>query len=223
MRGDVRGAQELPWFLSPFYGGKFLKLRVPEPTQRGKLFGSSQGWLFMVKEKQKYMFLFNPISGAQRQLPSLTTIPSFQNFVETKEWKLHGVSSFCIHTVLSTSDVDHPGCMVAAIFDSHNVLGLCRPGDKTWSVLEVLDENEGHDQLLFSSTGKLYSLVTSQTKNELIVAHSLQFGDDHAVDLMLMYDNIEPIEPDIYHYECYTVTYNGAWKSLLESPTMKSC
>ncbi|KAB2604685.1 hypothetical protein D8674_038005 [Pyrus ussuriensis x Pyrus communis] len=161
MRGDVRGAQELPWlllpricddrmrFLSPFDGGKFLKLRVPEPIQRGKLFGSSQGWLFMVKEKQKDMFPFNPISGAQRQLPSLTTIPSFQNFVETKEWKLHGVSSFCIHTVLSTTDVDHPGCMVAAIFYSHNVLGLCRPGDKTWSVLEVepnFDDNYQDDQ-----------------------------------------------------------------------------
>ncbi|XP_048426771.1 uncharacterized protein LOC125470972 [Pyrus x bretschneideri] len=229
MPGDVRGAQELPWlllpricddsmrFLSPFDGGKFHKLRVPEPIQRGRLFGSSKGWLFMVREKQKDMFLFNPISGAQRQLPSLTTIPSFQNFVETKAWKLHGASIFCVHTVLSTSDVDHPGCMVAAIFGSH-VLGLCRPGDKTWSVFEVLDENEGHDQLLFSSTGKLYSLVTSETKNELIVAHSLQFGDDHAVELMLIYDNIEPIEPDIYHHECYTVTYNGAWKSfLLES------
>ncbi|RXH97390.1 hypothetical protein DVH24_007736 [Malus domestica] len=221
MRGDVRGAQELPWlllpricddrmrFLSPFDGGKFHKLRVPEPIQRGKLFGSSKGWLFMVKEKEKDMFLFNPISGAQRQLPSLTTIPSFQIFVEAKEWKLHGASSLFIHTALSTSDVDHPGCMVAAIFDSHNVLGLCRPGDKTWSVFEVLDENDVQ--------GKLYSLVTSETKNELIVAHSLQFGDDHAVELMLIYDNIEPIEPDIYHHECYTVTYNGAWKSLLES------
>ncbi|KAB2636091.1 hypothetical protein D8674_026625 [Pyrus ussuriensis x Pyrus communis] len=160
MPGDVRGAQELPWlllpricddsmrFLSPFDGGKFHKLRVPEPIQRGRLFGSSKGWLFMVREKQKDMFLFNPISGAQRQLPSLTTIPSFQNFVETKAWKLHGASIFCVHTVLSTSDVDHPGCMVAAIFGSH-VLGLCRPGDKTWSVFEVehnFDDNYQDDQ-----------------------------------------------------------------------------
>ncbi|PRQ36140.1 putative F-box domain-containing protein [Rosa chinensis] len=109
MRTDIPSAQhQLPWLIFPqschsylsFFDlceGKVGKLDLPEPVQGGWFQGSSKGWMIMITEKDldSTMFLVNPISGAQHQLPHLSTTPSFQSFVDTTTWKRYGASAFC--------------------------------------------------------------------------------------------------------------------------------
>ncbi|ONH92070.1 hypothetical protein PRUPE_8G152400 [Prunus persica] len=231
MRGHIRGAQEAPWLVLPqdpnckymsvtnLADGKVHKLRLPKRIHGSRFYGSSRGWLIMIQEKRlnSKMFLFNPVSGALCQLPPLATIPSFKEFVET-EWDLCGTSFFFNHIVLSTSDINNSECMVAAIFDNLQVLVMCRPGDKTWSGFQVLDENEHHCQLLFSSTGKLYSLAISYIKSELIQPRTIKFGDVE-VELILVYDNADWIVSDIEYHNDYKISLNGEYESFLFEST----
>ncbi|XP_021814504.1 uncharacterized protein LOC110757239 [Prunus avium] len=231
MRGHIRGAPEAPWLVLPqdpnckylsftnLAGSKVHKLRLPKPIHGSRFYGSSRGWLIMIQEKRlnSKMFLFNPVSGALRQLPPLETIPSFKKFVET-EWVLCSTCFFFRHIVLSTSDINDSECMVAAIFDNLKVLVMCRPGDKTWSSFQVLDENEHHYQLLFSSTGKLYSLAISNIKSELIQPRTIKFGDVE-VELILVYDNEEQNGIDFEYHNDYKISLNGVYESFLFEST----
>lgn len=108
--------------------------------------------------------------------------------------------------------------MVAAIFDNLKVLVMCRPGDKTWSGFQVLDENEYHCQLLFSSTGKLYSSAISYIKSELIQPRIIKFGGAE-VELILVYDNKEWIVGDIEYHNDYKISLNGEYASFLFEST----
>ncbi|XP_004288422.1 PREDICTED: F-box/kelch-repeat protein At1g57790-like [Fragaria vesca subsp. vesca] len=199
MRSDIPSAPRLPWLIlpqsSPNYlsyfelsEGKSGRLELPEPVPGGWFQGSSKGWMIMVMEKDldSTMFLVNPISGAQQQLPPLSTAPCFQKEVETARWKRYGASAFCFSVVLSTSDITSHQFMVAATFGETDRLCLYKPGDRKWTILEVLDANECITDLLFSS-GKLYALVISHNKNGVISSpRNLKFGD-HAVELCLGY------------------------------------
>ncbi|CAL9022663.1 unnamed protein product [Prunus brigantina] len=229
MRGHIHGAQEAPWLVLPqdpnckylsftnLADGKVHKLRLPKPIHGSRFYGSSRGWLIMIQEKRlnSTMFLFNPVSGALCQLPPLATIPSFKKFVET-EWDLCGTSFFFHHIVLSTSDINNSECMVAAIFDNLKVLVMCRPGDKTWSVFDVLGEEEFIGQLLFSSTGKLYSLIISEVRSELIQPRTIKSGD---VELILVYDKRNHFGVDVEYHNDYKISLNRVHLSFLfESP-----
>ncbi|XP_024163718.1 uncharacterized protein LOC112170604 [Rosa chinensis] len=229
-------AHEFPWLVLPqspdcsndktlsFFSlsdGKVVDLKLPKQVQGGWFYGSSKGWLIMIKEQglNSQIFLLNPISGDLHQLPSLATIPSFQKYVEDKKWKLYGGSLFFHQIVLSTSNVNSDQCVVAASFDSCDELALCRPGGKTWSVFRPLDhEHEGLAQLLFSS-GKLYALIGGEIKKEGIVAQTLRFGD-HALELMMVYVGALIIPPigEIEEYNDHEVYLQGLTSSfLLES------
>ncbi|XP_016650427.1 PREDICTED: uncharacterized protein LOC103335033 [Prunus mume] len=203
MRGHIRGAQEAPWLVLPqdpnckylsftnLADGKVHKLRLPKPIHGSRFYGSSRGWLIMIQEKRlnSKMFLFNPVSGALCQLPTLATIPSFKKFVET-EWDLCGTSFFFHHIVLSTSDINNSECMVAAIFDNLKVLVMCRPGDKNMDYI----------------------------KSELIRPHTIKFGDVE-VELILVYDNEEWIASDIEYHNDYKISLNGEYESFLFEST----
>ncbi|PRQ36565.1 putative F-box domain-containing protein [Rosa chinensis] len=233
MRRDIPSApHQLPWLILPqcchkslsffdLYDGKVGKLDLPEPVQGGWFQGSSKGWMIMVMEKDldSTMFLVNPISGAQHQLPSLRTVPSFQNFVETTGWKPYGASRFSYCLVLSTSDITSEQCMIAALFGDGETLCLCRPGDTTWSICEVLDANEVIMDLLFSS-GKLYALVLSRDKDGFMSApHTLSCGG-HAVELYLVYDIMPRFSHQNEVYGDYVVYLKASLDSLLiESAT----
>ncbi|KAL6194907.1 hypothetical protein ACLB2K_035982 [Fragaria x ananassa] len=201
-RPDIPSAPQHPWLLVPqsspnhlsyfeLSEGKIGRLELPEPVQGGWFQGSSKCWIIMVMEKDldSTMFLVNPISGAQHQLPSLSTAPFFQKEVETARWKRYGASSFSFRLVLSTSDITSEQCMIAATFGEAETLCLCRPGDTSWSICEVLDDEECIMDLLFSA-GKLYALVLSYDKDGFMSApHTLSCGDQ-AVELKLVYDKV---------------------------------
>ncbi|XP_021818908.1 uncharacterized protein LOC110760869 [Prunus avium] len=235
MRRDFSNAPQLPWLLLPqasnkylsfssVSDGKFHTLRLPKPVRGGRVCGCSKGWLVMIKEKvlNSKLYLINPISRDQHQLPSLRTIPSFHKFVNTNKSKRGGALLFCTLFALSTSDVKSKNCIVAAVFDELT-LGLCRPGDKTWSVFHVLDENEHLTTILFSSSGMLYALVSSSGKNGIVVAsHSLNFGDD-TVKIKLVYDKIESrrdLNTSIEYRDGYQIVLKGMYTyHLLQSAT----
>ncbi|KAL6194909.1 hypothetical protein ACLB2K_035984 [Fragaria x ananassa] len=121
--------------------GKVVKLELPEPVRGAWFRGCSKGWLIMIKEDEhnSSVFLVNPISGVHHQLPSLRTIPSFRDYVETRTWKKYGAFPFYSRLVLSTSDIDSEECIVAATLgrSTDKTLVLCRPGDKEWNVFRM--------------------------------------------------------------------------------------
>lgn len=173
LQRDIRTPPQLPWLVHPhtceFYlsfsslsEGKVFNLRLP---RTGWFRGSSNGWLFMLKRywwlNSKQLLLLNPISGAQHQLPYLVNCSDIYEGV-----------------ALSSSDISK--CMVAVVFNDKE-LGLCRPGDKSWSVFQVLDENNNLgtiSRLLFSSSGMLYALVYDGGFNGVGAVQTLKLGDD---------------------------------------------
>ncbi|KAM5549226.1 hypothetical protein ABKV19_000587 [Rosa sericea] len=222
MRPDIRSAPQLPWLVHPqtpntnyltfsnLSEGEVLNLELPKRF-RGhgefKFRAASQGWLIILQEKGLTfdMFLYNPISRSQHQLPSLDTIPSFQSYQQASLRKGHNAEDFVIKVVLSSPNISE--CIVAAVFEPQKVLGLCRPGDKSW-------------------TGMLYGLVDiscnkKSTKNGISAARSLNFGDDQAmtVELKLVYDQKEVGHTTEYH-DGYLTSLNSDYNSyVLESAT----
>lgn len=71
-------------------------------------------------------------------------------------------------------------------------LGLCRPGEKRWTIL-----NYKIDQpldILFSSSGKLYALVKNhkiENENGSVIARTIRLRDGYEVELKLVYDKEE--------------------------------
>lgn len=88
---------QLPWLLLPcsqsckslsFFSvseGIVRNIKLPEAAEGGWCFGSSNGWLMMARgtEYEPEVFLLNPLSGFQLNLPSLTTIfPYYYDHVD---------------------------------------------------------------------------------------------------------------------------------------------
>lgn len=158
MRRDIPCAPQLPWLINlPSPNCNYLsfinlnndkdeKLRLPEPVEGGCFVASSKGVLVMIKGDgvNTEFFLLNPINGDQHQLPSITTVPSFQQNVDALRFI----------TKIEVSSPNISECIVAATFNWEE-LGLCRPGDKSWTVFHILDnEEEIIGDTLFSSCGK---------------------------------------------------------------------
>lgn len=147
----------------------------------------------MVKEDglDSQTFPLNPISKAMHQLPSLKTVPYFRRCVE--EFNNLGVRVFCAKVVLSTSDINSESCTVAAMFLGSNVhsrvLGLCRPEDATWSVVQDLEHEKNLVDILFSS-GMLYAFFkasSSRSNGIVTAARAVNWGNNnHAVQLKLV-------------------------------------
>ncbi|XP_062021150.1 probable F-box protein At1g65740 [Rosa rugosa] len=188
MRRDIHAPPQLPWLVHPqvpafpsylsfssLSEGKIFKFRFPR-TNYGTLFcGSSKGWLFMSKMygwlSSEQLFLLNPISGARHQLPYLVNCSTVE--------------------VLALSSNDISECIVAIVLNDDKELGLCRPGDKSWSVFQVLDETNyvgDITRLLFSSSGTLFALVEyCSGANGVGAVQTLKLGGDIEVKLQLVY------------------------------------
>ncbi|KAL6194914.1 hypothetical protein ACLB2K_035989 [Fragaria x ananassa] len=243
MRKDISSSRHtLPWLILPqpeskaltcndtslsffdLHHGKVVKLELPEPIHGAWFRGCSKGWLIMIKEDEhnSSVFLVNPISGVHHQLPSLRTIPSFQEYVETATWKKYGAFAFYNRLVLSTSDIDSEECIVAATLGrfTDKILVLCRPGDKEWNVFRLTDANGTLTNILFSC-GMLYALVVSKYKMGVVATpRMLNFGDQ-SVELKLVYDvnpnysDIDEVVEDHGNYEVFLQEYCNSL--LLES------
>ena len=144
---DIHSAPSVPWLLLPhaqnsnsisFFSmseGIVHNIKLPKAAHGGWCFGSSKGWLTIARGTQDnpQVFLLNPISGFQRHLPSLSTIPYFKNFVDMA-WDPNHITPFIQKIELSSTDLSK--CIVAAIFRSPTakLLAVCKVGDKEWSV-----------------------------------------------------------------------------------------
>ncbi|KAL6185007.1 hypothetical protein ACLB2K_041142 [Fragaria x ananassa] len=190
-----------------------MELELPEPVHGAWFRGCSKGWLIMIKEDEhnSSVFLVNPISGVHHQLPSLRTIPSFQEYVETATWKKYGAFAFYSRLVLSTSDINSEECVVAAILgrSTDKIPVLCRPGDKEWNVFRVTDANYGTLTDILFSSGKLYALVKNKYKMGVVATpRMLNFGDE-SVELKLVYEvnpnysDIDEVVEDHGNYEVF--------------------
>jgi hypothetical protein len=138
---DIHSAPSVPWLLLPhaqncnslsFFSmseGIVHSIKLAKAAQGGWCFGSSKGWLTIARGTQDdpQVFLLNPISGFQRHLPSLTTIPYFKDFVDVA-WDPNRISSFIRKIELSSTDLSI--CIVAASFSLPNSLAVCKVGDK---------------------------------------------------------------------------------------------
>lgn len=81
---------------------KLLLPRTPVQGASWVVLGSSKGWLIMTQnlgQDSHAMFLFNPLSRAQQQLPSLTTT-IFESFKE-----IYVEKQLCCLEILSPSGV----------------------------------------------------------------------------------------------------------------------
>ncbi|KAL6185009.1 hypothetical protein ACLB2K_041144 [Fragaria x ananassa] len=179
----------------------------------------------MIKEDEhnSSVFLVNPISGVHHQLPSLRTIPSFRDYVETRTWKKYGAFAFYSRLVLSTSDINSEECVVAAILgrSTDKIPVLCRPGDKEWNVFRVTDANYGTLTDILFSSGKLYALVKNKYKMGVVATpRMLNFGDE-SVELKLVYEvnpNYSEINDIVEDHGNYEVSLQECCNShLLES------
>ncbi|KAL6209736.1 hypothetical protein ACLB2K_020676 [Fragaria x ananassa] len=252
-RADIRSAPHLPWLVHPqtlntnyltfssLSEGELVNLDLPTAKRfRGhgkfKFQASSKGWLILLQEKGLIsnfdMFLYNPISRAQHQLPSLNTIPSFLSFrlaTMLSKWKGINIHAEYFVTKVVCSSPHISECIVAAVIQPHTVLALCRPGNKSWTVIEILNPDEDDESrslvdLIFSN-GRLYGLVDNcdeSNKNGIGAARILNFGDDQTmtVELKLVYGHKEIGNMITENHDDYQLFLNGDFNSYLaESAT----
>ncbi|GLT78033.1 hypothetical protein SLA2020_495830 [Shorea laevis] len=161
-------APSLPWLLLPhgpnckslsFFSmseGIVRSIKLPKAAQGGWCFGSSRGWLTIARGTE--VFVFNPLSGFQHQLPSLTTIPSFNDYVNVV-WDPNRLTSFILKIELSSTNPSE--CIVAATFIAPpaQLLAFCKLGDKEWSVFQGLKEKSPFYFDIRFHEDKLYALV----------------------------------------------------------------
>jgi hypothetical protein len=116
--------------------------------------GSSHGWL--VLEKEKEVWLFNPITRNQITLPSLSAQP--KSYLGTHAGGnprvrfltvyFHFASAFS-KALLSSYPTMHPNFLVPALIASSWKIAFCRIGDECWTTL-TLSEKLSNDQLWVS-------------------------------------------------------------------------
>ncbi|KAF8395070.1 hypothetical protein HHK36_019010 [Tetracentron sinense] len=108
--------------------------------------GSSEGWLVMAHWKNLDMFLLNPFSKAQIQLPRQSSLHRANRIKKAI-------------VVLTEPNCDHSNglanLMVVMIYGDSSKLAFCRPGDETWTCFE--DLFWPYSDIIFYN-GKLYAI-----------------------------------------------------------------
>ncbi|KAL6218777.1 hypothetical protein ACLB2K_011986 [Fragaria x ananassa] len=110
----------------------------------------------------------------------------------------------------------------------HTVLALCRPGNESWTVFEILNPDEDESRSLIDlifSNGRLYGSVDNcdeSNKNGIGAARILNFGDDQTmtVELKLVYGHKEIGNMITENHDDHQLFLNGDFNSYLaESAT----
>jgi hypothetical protein len=143
-RGPDRENADLGSILSVYDLSMSKTHTLDLPQINGKrICGSSHGWL--VLEKEKEVWLFNPITRLQISLPSLSAQPN--SFIGThsrgnsKDEVLRCGLRFCIRkAILSSSPIEDPDCLVMALFQGSWTTAFCRINDACWTTLNLADE-----------------------------------------------------------------------------------
>ncbi|KAJ6713768.1 hypothetical protein OIU85_025398 [Salix viminalis] len=207
-------SDKLPWLLLPhdtlceslkFYDlsrNKVHELNLPEVLLGGVSVEVCKGWLVIAKKGQyirdtnysSYLsfipipdteiFLFNPLSRAIHQLPSLSTlVPHYYSFVTNCIFNLGGynVAEFVRRVELSSAD---PSKSIIALrfneFEANNCgnLALCRLGDKCWSIFpRETDRDIDFGDILFYNGD--FCVLTQ--KIEHVETHIFKLAEDDEV------------------------------------------
>ncbi|KAE8008803.1 hypothetical protein FH972_005278 [Carpinus fangiana] len=210
---DIHSAPSVPWLLLPhapicnslsFFSmseGIVHNIKLPKAAHGGWCFGSSKGWLTIARgtHDDPQVFLLNPISGFQRHLPSLTTIPSFKDFVDMGSlgWDPNCVTSFIQKIELSSTDLSR--CIVTAIFrlPTANFLAVCKVGDKEWSVFQGLKEKGSYCFDIKFHEDKLCALVEEEEEEEEVrfFCHTMELGSHEEAVVLKLIPNISARAP----------------------------
>ncbi|GER42353.1 F-box family protein [Striga asiatica] len=135
--------------------------------------GSGDGWLLLVghapcqPDTEISMVLWDPLSGATRDLPPLSTLPFFDELA-TGCFENAGLDiSSPLITTLARVCSTGPTVLVAVVFSLFENLGrstwdrlaVCSPGDPTWAVLPNNNETNCYLDILFHN-GRLFAICT---------------------------------------------------------------
>ncbi|KAJ4721035.1 F-box protein [Melia azedarach] len=172
------------------FEGRTYNFELPKNLQGGWCCGSSKGWLAIVygsKFNPKFS-LYNPISGIQFPLPPLITLPSSQGFLDRMKQSIN-VAEFIKKVELSS--VNAPNCIVAATFDVHRTLAVCKPGDKRWTAVleEIREQDDDFASDILFYNGELHVLTSAKTA---FATHTIKLGDnDDDVIVKFIPDNFK--------------------------------
>jgi hypothetical protein len=175
-------------FLNPLENKKY-SLDIPE--LRGKLFrGSSHGWILAV-DGHPELFLINPFTRAQIQLPPLDTFPNVLRYdpddedeeyliVRERTQSIYSQSvdyfrkAYLHKVVLSTSPTSNE-YIAMAIYGYFTYLAFCKSGDKKWTQVQPVQNYED----VISHDGKFYALA---------VGGSIWVGDATSLPKMMRFE-----------------------------------
>ncbi|XP_051125185.1 uncharacterized protein LOC127247401 [Andrographis paniculata] len=183
----ARPASELPWkILSKSFdqgiNPKEIKLLSPSkkvysfkyPSNGQCCCGSSQGWLFIggggdSVEQIANVLLWNPLSGEVRNLPSLSSLQFFADFVNNGlGFGLRFLSSFVTRVhVFSTTSGELAAAMIVGclVLPSYWRVIICTPDDPQWTVVD-LEVSDGNPMDVLFHRGKLIVYCTKWTLSD---------------------------------------------------------
>ncbi len=165
-------------------------IKLPRPARGGWCFGSSRGWLTFARWEKgnPQVFIFNPLSGFRHHLPSLTKIPSFDDYVGGAQDPSR-LTSFIRKIELSSTDLSK--CIVAATFrEPADVLALCKPGDKEWSVFQGLKGQSPRYLDIIFHEDKLYALMH---KGAFFASYSIELAEKREVIFRVIQNIVVPL------------------------------
>ncbi|KAI3980601.1 hypothetical protein MKX01_025166 [Papaver californicum] len=145
-----------------------LNLPIPKTPVRSRCCGSSHGWLVFQVENNPNIFLFNPLTSIQIQLPPLTTFPNVFD-VDGKEYLLRDsptddpyrrcsadiLDSFVKKVVLSLSSTSDE-YSVLVILNETGQLVYCKKGFESW---KMIDGVQGYSEDVIFYKGLFYSVT----------------------------------------------------------------
>ncbi|XP_052520145.1 uncharacterized protein LOC128071305 [Budorcas taxicolor] len=114
-------------FSSVSLGGKTRKIFLPEASKKRCL--SCRDWLLVVAEDEIQACLLHPLSRVQINLPKLNNLPHYDSMIS---YNLHFVEK----VVLSADPSSTSDFIVIVIWGRRNRLGLCKPGDTSWTAMD---------------------------------------------------------------------------------------
>ncbi|WOK92608.1 F-box protein [Canna indica] len=147
-------------------------IRLPPAPVHGRHWvGSSRGWLVTADDRSE-LHLLNPITGAQIDLPSVTTLHEIDMLEDERMFldgcpryvlNVHGYEEFFVPEALCTiytkvvlsSDPTDAGCTVAFLYSLperyFQGLAFARVGDDRWGTLSKQEFTVEYDDVIFSN------------------------------------------------------------------------
>ncbi|KAJ4756663.1 F-box only protein 7 [Rhynchospora pubera] len=168
--------------------GSLFRRKIP--VLCNKLFiGSQYGWIFL-KDQLSEPSIFNPLTGQEILLPSITTIPNIQisyanadsshmryvyrrcytsTFIEYTDEDFHGGIHFEMIVASCPPASSCSNLTIAAIFGCPESLAFLRPGEGRWNIVE----DGSYTDLMFCNDGSLLALEYLSG-----ALHIIRFGDE---------------------------------------------